>query len=207
MIGQGVAAAGDGSRLPASARVPRRRLTAAARSNLRLLRTSITARLGATIPAARQPHRTKAATCAPHVGPPATVRDGSRSAATAGRSRHGEHPGARVSIAETLMGGACQQPQFAESDVRHARRMTRSMSLPSPRRSTRALLRREGRPSPARTVATGHVRSTGLPSRTKSTEPEDRARRSEVSVHHDSRRYPAFSASCPSAISRHGHPL
>src|SRR6266536_2824273 len=43
-----------------------------------------------------------------------------------GRSRHGEHPGARVSVAETLIGGACQQPRFAESDVRHSRRMMRS---------------------------------------------------------------------------------
>jgi hypothetical protein len=40
-------------------------------------------------------------------GPAATVRDGSRSAASAGRSRHGEHRGARVSVAETLIGGAC----------------------------------------------------------------------------------------------------
>jgi hypothetical protein len=48
-----------------------------------------------------------AATCAPHVGPSATVRDGSRSAATAGRSRRGDHPGARVSMAETLIGEAC----------------------------------------------------------------------------------------------------
>jgi hypothetical protein len=32
-----------------------------------------------------------------------------------------------------------------------------------------------------------------LPSCTKSTEPEDRARRSEVSVHHDSRKYSAIS--------------
>jgi hypothetical protein len=67
-----------------------------------------------------------AVTCAPHVGPAATVRDGSRSAASAGRSRHGEHPGARVIVAETLIGEACQQPQFAESDVRHSRRMTRN---------------------------------------------------------------------------------
>jgi len=50
----------------------------------------------------------------PHVGRCATVRDGSRSAATAGRSRRGEHPGARVSMGETLIGGACQQPQFTE---------------------------------------------------------------------------------------------
>jgi hypothetical protein len=34
-------------------------------------------------------------TCAQHVGPAATVRDGSPSAAAAGRSRHGEHHGAR----------------------------------------------------------------------------------------------------------------
>jgi len=65
-----------------------------------------------------------AATCAPHVGPAATVRDGSRSAASAGRSRHDEHPGAGVSMAETLTGGVCQQPQSAGSDVRHSRRMT-----------------------------------------------------------------------------------
>jgi hypothetical protein len=37
--------------------------------------------------------------------PAATVRDGSWSVASAGRSRHGEHPGARVSVAETLMAG------------------------------------------------------------------------------------------------------
>ena len=43
--------------------------------------------------------------CAPHVGPAGTVRDGSRSAASSGRSRHGERPGARVSMAETLIGG------------------------------------------------------------------------------------------------------
>src|SRR6266567_4659413 len=60
------------------------------------------------------------------VGPAATVRDGSRVPPSAGRSRHGEHPGARVSVAETLIGGACQQPRFAESDVRHSRRMMRS---------------------------------------------------------------------------------
>jgi hypothetical protein len=35
----------------------------------------------------------------------ATVHDGSRSAAGAGRSRHGEHPGTRVSVVETLIGG------------------------------------------------------------------------------------------------------
>ena len=32
----------------------------------------------------------------------ATVRDGSPGAVTDGRSRHGEHPGARVSMAATL---------------------------------------------------------------------------------------------------------
>src|SRR5712691_13100196 len=36
-----------------------------------------------------------AVTHAPHVGPAATFRDGSRSAASAGRSRHGEHPDAQ----------------------------------------------------------------------------------------------------------------
>ena len=41
------------------------------------------------------------ATCALHAGR-AAVRDGSPSAATAGRSRHGEHPGARVSMVATL---------------------------------------------------------------------------------------------------------
>jgi hypothetical protein len=70
--------------------------------------------------------RRTAATCAPHVGPAATVRDGSRVPPSTGQSRHGEHPGARVSVAETLIGGACQQPRFAESDVRHSRRMIRS---------------------------------------------------------------------------------
>jgi hypothetical protein len=36
-----------------------------------------------------------AATCAPHVGPSATLRDSSRRADIAGRSCQGEHPGAR----------------------------------------------------------------------------------------------------------------
>jgi hypothetical protein len=36
----------------------------------------------------------------------------------------GEHPGARVSMPETIFGEACQQPQFAKSDVRRSRRMT-----------------------------------------------------------------------------------
>ena len=60
---------------------------------------------------------------AQHVGPCATVRDGSRSAATAGRSRRGEHPGARVSMAETLIGGHASN-RSSPSDVRHSRRMT-----------------------------------------------------------------------------------
>jgi hypothetical protein len=77
-------------------------------------------------------HRS-AATCAAHVGPSATVRDGGRSAASAGRSRHREHPGARVSMAETLIGGAWQQPQFAESDVRHSRRRTCNTPPAAPR--------------------------------------------------------------------------
>jgi hypothetical protein len=54
----------------------------------------------------------------------ATVRDSSRSAASAGRSRHGEHSGVRVSLAETLVDEAYQQPRFAESDVWHSLRMT-----------------------------------------------------------------------------------
>src|SRR5258708_14694134 len=66
-------------------------------------------------------------------GPAATVRDGSQSAASAGWSRHGEHPGARVSIAEALIGGTCQQPQFAESDVPHSRRVTRNTRRPERR--------------------------------------------------------------------------
>ena len=45
-----------------------------------------------------------AGTRAPHVGPAATVRDGSLGAASAGQRGHGEHPGARVSVAETLIG-------------------------------------------------------------------------------------------------------
>lgn len=49
----------------------------------------------------------------------ATVRDGSWSAATAGRSRHGEHPSDKVNMAETLIAGACQQPQSAESGTWH----------------------------------------------------------------------------------------
>jgi len=57
--------------------------------------------------------------------PPPSVY-GSRSTASAGRSGHEEHPGARVSVAKTLIGGAYQQPRFAESDVRHSRRMTRN---------------------------------------------------------------------------------
>ncbi len=60
-----------------------------------------------------------AATCAAHVGCAATDRDGSRSGASAGRSRHGEHPGVGVSVAETFIDEVCQRPQFAESDVRH----------------------------------------------------------------------------------------
>ncbi len=44
--------------------------------------------------------------------------------ASAGRGLDDEHPGARVSVTETLIGRACQQPRFAESDVRHSRRMT-----------------------------------------------------------------------------------
>ena len=73
----------------------------------------------------RKRYRT-AVTCAPHVGPVTTVRDGSRSTASAGRGRHSNPPGARVSTTETLIGRAYQQPRFAESDVRHSRRMTRT---------------------------------------------------------------------------------
>src|ERR1700730_10547327 len=54
--------------------------------------------------------------------PCATVRDGSRSVATAGRSRRGEHPGARVNMAETLIGGHASN-RSSPSDVRHSRRM------------------------------------------------------------------------------------
>ena len=77
-------------------------------------------------------HRS-AATCAAHVGPSATVRNGGRSAASAGWSRRREHPGARVSMAETLIGGAWQQPQFAESDVRHSQRRTCNTPPAAPR--------------------------------------------------------------------------
>ena len=80
-----------------------------------------------------QPHeRTyQAGTCAPHVGPAATVRDGSQSAAIAGRSRQGRdrHPGARASMHGTLTGGACQQPQFAVSDARHSWQITHHSGL------------------------------------------------------------------------------
>jgi hypothetical protein len=69
-------------------------------------------------------------TCVPYVGPVATVRDGRRRAASADRSRHGEHPSARVSVAKTLIGRACQQPRFAVSDVRCSRRMTRVTGWP-----------------------------------------------------------------------------
>jgi hypothetical protein len=72
----------------------------------------------------------EADTCVPHVGPVATVRDGRRRAASAGRSRHSEHPGAGVSVAETLIGRACQQPRFAVSIGRHSRRMTRVTGWP-----------------------------------------------------------------------------
>jgi hypothetical protein len=64
-----------------------------------------------------------AALCAPCFGLSATVRDGSRSPATTGRNRRGEHPGARVRMAETLIGGACQQ-HVLRCDVRHSRRRT-----------------------------------------------------------------------------------
>jgi hypothetical protein len=43
---------------------------------------------------------------APHVSPAATFRDGSRSAASAGRSRHGEHHNAQGEWAETLISEA-----------------------------------------------------------------------------------------------------
>lgn len=64
-----------------------------------------------------------AALCAPCFGLSATVRDGSRSAATTRRSRRGEHPGARVRMAETLICGACQQ-HVLRRDVQHSRRRT-----------------------------------------------------------------------------------
>ena len=66
----------------------------------------------------------QADTCVPCIGPVATVRDGSRRAASVGRSRRSEHPGAEVSVAETLIGRACEQPGFAVSDVRFSRRTT-----------------------------------------------------------------------------------
>jgi hypothetical protein len=59
-----------------------------------------------------------AATCAAHVGCAATVRDGSQSAASAGWSRHGEHAGVRVSVAETLIDEVCQRPRCAKSHIR-----------------------------------------------------------------------------------------
>jgi hypothetical protein len=74
--------------------------------------------------------RIAADTCVPYVGSVATVRDGGRRAASAGRSRHGEHPSARVSVAEMLIGQACQQPRFAVSDIRCSRRMTRVTGWP-----------------------------------------------------------------------------
>jgi hypothetical protein len=51
--------------------------------------------------------------CVLYAGPVATVRDGRRRAASADRSRHGEHPSAIVSVAETLIGRACQQPSLS----------------------------------------------------------------------------------------------
>ena len=64
------------------------------------------------------------ATCAAYVGCAATVCDGSRSAASAGWSRHGEHPGVRVSVAQTFIVEVFQRPRFAESDVQHWRMTT-----------------------------------------------------------------------------------
>jgi hypothetical protein len=78
------------------------------------------------------------------VGPVATVRDGRRRAASADRSRHGEHPGAGVSVAETLIGRACQQPRFAVSDVRCSRRMTRVTGWPGSGRRLAVLRLRPG---------------------------------------------------------------
>ena len=75
----------------------------------------------------------QADTCVPCAGPVATVRDGSRRAASVGRSRRSEHPGAEVSVAETLIGRACEQPGFAVSDVRCSRRTTVTPSSRQPR--------------------------------------------------------------------------
>jgi hypothetical protein len=61
-----------------------------------------------------------ACTCAAHDGCAATVRDSSRSAASAGQSCHGEHPHAKMSVAVMLADEACQRPRFAKSDVRHS---------------------------------------------------------------------------------------
>jgi hypothetical protein len=77
-----------------------------------------------------------------------------RSAANAGRSRRGEHPGVRVSLAETLVDEAYQRPRFAESDVWHSLRMTRNacagvldgQRVGSPVRAARAVPPRAGQP-------------------------------------------------------------
>jgi hypothetical protein len=46
--------------------------------------------------------------CPPHADTAATVRNGIRGAADAGRSRDDAHPGASVSVAETLIGRGLQ---------------------------------------------------------------------------------------------------
>jgi hypothetical protein len=54
----------------------------------------------------------------PHVRRAATVRDGIREVAGFGcRGRHGEHPGASMSLVSMPIGQSCQQPAFAVSDV------------------------------------------------------------------------------------------
>jgi hypothetical protein len=80
----------------------------------------------------RSPSRT-AVTRAPRVGPAATVRDGIRGWEVVGSDfgRHGEHPGANMSVAWMPIGRACQQSAFTVSDVRRSRRTTRNTSIKS----------------------------------------------------------------------------
>src|SRR5208337_4113805 len=89
--------------------------------NCRSPRSGAPQRMDAEIPA-----DTQRLLVSPHAGPGATVRDGSRSTASAGRSRHSD-----LSRRQGERGGdahwqAYQQPRFAESDVRHSRLMTRN---------------------------------------------------------------------------------
>jgi len=68
-------------------------------------------------------HTDQAVTCAQHVRLVVTVRDGSLSAASAGRSRHEERRRGKRGDDSSWQG--MQQSQFAENSVRHSRRLTR----------------------------------------------------------------------------------